>query len=180
MGLPIRVGTYPIDAAHSQLCFSLIHIGISTIRGTFDEYSGELKVGDNLDDTSVTIDADVASINSGNPLRDENVHVAEYLDVANHPHMSFRSTSIAESDSGYALTGDLTIRNVTVPMTFDVTYNGEAIFPIDGSTHFGFTGRATISRSTFGVSHAPDVISDEVDLTIDVRFVRPASTEAST
>ena len=67
-----------------------------------------------------------------------------------------------------------------VPTTFDVTYNGEAIFPIDGSTHFGFTGRATISRSAFGVSHAPDVISDEIDLTIDVRFVRAASTEEST
>ena len=113
MGLPIGVGTYPIDTAHSQLGFSLMHLGISAIRGTFDEYSGELKVGDDLDDTSVTIDAEMTSINSGNALRDENVHAAEYLDVANHPRMSFRSTSIAESDSGYALTGDLTIKNVT-------------------------------------------------------------------
>jgi polyisoprenoid-binding protein YceI len=173
VGLPIEVGTYPIDTAHSQLGFSVMHLGISAIRGTFDEYSGELKVGDDLADTSVTIDADMASINSGNPLRDGNVHAAEYLDVANHPRMSFRSTSIAESNSGYALTGDLTIRDVTVPITFDVTYNGEAVFRIDGSTHFGFTGRATISRSAFGVSEAPDVISDEVDLTLDVRFVRP-------
>ncbi len=173
MGLPIEVGTYPIDTAHSQLGFSVMHLGISAIHGTFDEYRGELTVGDDLDDTSVTIDADMASINSGNPLRDRNVHAAEYLDVANHPRMSFRSTSIAESDSGYALTGDLTIRNVTVPITFDITYNGEAVFPIDGSTHFGFTGRATISRSAFGVSEAPDVITDEVDLTLDVRFVRP-------
>jgi polyisoprenoid-binding protein YceI len=179
LGLPIGVGTYPIDTAHSQLGFSLIHIGISAIRGTFDEYSGELKVGDNLDDTSVTIEAEMASINSGNQTRDENVHVAEYLDVAHHPRMSFRSTSIAEGDSGYALTGDLTIRNVTVPTTFDVTYNGEAIFPIDGSTHFGFTGRATISRTAFGVSHALDIISDEIDLTLDVRFVRPPA-EVST
>jgi polyisoprenoid-binding protein YceI len=179
LGLPIPAGTYPIDTAHSQLNFSVIHIGISAIRGMFDEFSGELKVGDNLDDTSVTIDADMASINSGNSLRDENVHVAEYLDVANHPHMSFHSTSIVESDTGYALTGDLTIRNVTAPMTFDVTYNGEAIFPIDGSTHFGFTASGTISRSAFGVSHAPDVISDEVELTLDVRFVRPANTEGS-
>ena len=181
MGLPIAVGTYPIDTAHSQLGFSLMHLGISAIRGTFDEYTGELKVGGDLDDTSVTIDAEMASINSGNPLRDKNVHAAEYLDVANHPRMSFRSTSIAESDSGYTRTGDLTVRSVIVPTTFDVTYNGEAIFPIDGSTHFGFTGRATISRSAFGVSHAPDVISDEVDLMLDVRFVRPpASTEVST
>ena len=175
MGLPIGVGTYPIDTAHSQLGFSLTHLGITAIRGTFDEYSGELKVGDNLDDTSVTIEAQTSSINTGNALRDENVQPAEYLDVANHPGMSFRSTSIAERNSGYDLTGDLTIRSVTMPMTFDVTYNGEATFPIDGSTHFGFTARATISRSAFGVSHAPDVISDEVDLMLEVRFVRPAA-----
>jgi polyisoprenoid-binding protein YceI len=99
--------------------------------------------------------------------------VPEYLDVANHPSMAFHSTSITEGDSGYALTGDLTIKDVTIPTTFDVTYNGEAIFPVDGSTHFGFTGRATISRSAFGVSYAPEVISDEIDLFLDVRFVRP-------
>ena len=173
MGLPIGVGTYPIDTAHSQLGFSLMHLGISAIRGTFDEYSGELVVGDGLDDTSVTIEAEMASINTGNALRDKNVRAVEYLDVANHPRMSFRSTSITESDSGYVLTGDLTIKNIKVPMTFDVTYNGEAVFPIDGSTHFGFTGRGIISRSAFDVSHAPDVISDELGLTLDVRFVRP-------
>jgi len=173
MGLPIAVGTYPIDTAHSQLCFSLVHLGISVIRGTFDQYSGELEVGDSLENTSVTIDAEMDSINTGNALRDKNVRVPEYLDVANHPRMSFRSTSITEVDAGYALTGDLTIKDVTVPTTFDVTYNGEAIFPIDGSTHFGFTGRTVISRSAFGVSHAPEVISDELGLTLDVRFVRP-------
>jgi polyisoprenoid-binding protein YceI len=176
MGLPIEVGTYPIDTAHTQLGFSIVHLGISTISGTFDEFRGELTVGDDLSDTSVTIEAEMASINSSNPLRDERVHAADYLDVANHPRMSFRSTSIAESTSGYALNGDLTIRNVTVPTTFDVTYNGRAIFPIDGTTHFGFTGRATISRSAFGVSQAPDVISDEVDLTLDVQFSRPDAT----
>lgn len=173
MGLPIAVGTYPIDTAHSQLCFSLVHLGISVIRGTFDQYSGELEVGDSLENTSVTIDAEMDSINTGNALRDKNVRVPEYLDVDNHPHMSFRSTSITEVDAGYSLTGDLTIKDVTVPTTFDVTYNGEAIFPIDGSTHFGFTGRTVISRSAFGVSHAPEVISDELGLTLDVRFVRP-------
>ncbi len=173
MGLPIEVGTYPIDTAHSQLSFSLVHIGISTIRGMFDEFSGALEVGEDLDHTSVTIEAGMASINTGNPYRNENVMVPEYLDVANHPSMAFNSTSITESDSGYALTGDLTIKDVTIPTTFDVTYNGEAIFPIDGSTHFGFTGGATISRSAFGVSYAPEVISDEIDLFIDVRFVRP-------
>jgi len=172
MGLPIEVGTYPIDTAHTQLAFSVVHLGISAISGTFDEFRGELTVGDDLDDTSVTIEADMASINSSNPLRDERVHAADYLDVANHPRMSFRSTSIAESGSGYDLDGDLTIRNVTVPMTIHVTYNGSAIFPIDGTTHFGFAGRATISRSAFGVSQAPDVISDEVDLTLHVQFRR--------
>ena len=69
MGLPIGVGTYPIDTAHSQLGFSLSHLGISAIRGTFDEYSGELKVGNDLHGTSVTIHAGMTSNNTANALR---------------------------------------------------------------------------------------------------------------
>jgi len=119
----------------------------------------------------------MSSINSGNPMRDTHVHGAEFLDVANHPTMSFRSTSISETGPGYALAGDLTIKGITMPMTFDVTYNGAAIFPIDQSTHFGFAGAATISRSAFDVSYGVPTISDEVDLVLNLQFIQPAATE---
>lgn len=175
MSLPIAPGTYGIDTVHSQLGFGVRHLGISTVRGTFDRFSGTLTVGEGLAGTSVAVEAEMASINSGNSMRDEHVHGEGFLDVANHPRMSFRTTSIAEAAGGYAMTGDLTIRGVTVPVTFQAAYNGAGVFPMDGSTHHGFLATGSISRTAFGVSYGVPVVSDEVTLTLDVQFVVPAA-----
>jgi polyisoprenoid-binding protein YceI len=174
MSLPIASGTYGIDTAHSQLGFAVKHLGISSVHGTFDRYSGELRVGPTLADTVIEIEAEMASINSGNTARDEHVHAAQYLDVENHPRMLFRSTAITEAGVDYAMTGDLTIKGTTVPTTLHVSYNGSATFPMDGSTHHGFTATGSISRSAFGVSYGVPVVSDDVALTLDVQFIEPA------
>lgn len=173
MSLPIAPGTYGIDTVHSQLCFAVTHLGISTVRGTFDRYSGALFVGETLDDTVITIEAEMDSINSGNTLRDQHVHGAEFLDVANHPQMLFRSTSISGEGADYAMKGDLTIKGATLPVTFDASYNGSAVFPIDGSTHHGFTATGTISRTAFGMGYGVPLVSDEVVLILDVQFIQP-------
>jgi len=174
VSLPIPSGTYGIDTMHTQLGFSVTHLGISVVRGTFDHFSGSLTVGDTLEDTSLAIEADMASINSGNPMRDEHMHGADFLDVANHPQMVFQSTSISESGSGYALTGNLTIKGVTLPVTFETTYNGSQVFPMDQSTHFGFSAGTTISRSAFGVSYGVPLVTDEVVLQLEAQFIKPA------
>jgi polyisoprenoid-binding protein YceI len=173
MALPIAPGNYGIDTAHSQLGFSVRHLGISIIRGTFDRYSGALYVGDSLASTVVAIEAEMASINSGNRDRDEHMHGADWFDVANHPQMIFRSTSIVEAPGGYTMTGDLTIRNITQPVTFNAVYNGSETFPMDQSTHFGFESSGSISRSAFGVSYGVPLLSDQVKLTLDAQFIRP-------
>ncbi len=174
MSLPIPAATYGIDTAHSQLGFSITHLGISIVRGTFDTFDGSLTVGESLADTAVAIEADMASMNSGNPMRDGHMHGDDFFDVANHPTMSFRSTSIEESASGYAMTGDLTIKGVTQSVTLAADYNGSGVFPMDQSTHFGFAARGTISRSAFGISYGVPMVSDDVKLTLDVQFVQPA------
>ncbi len=174
MALPIAAGTYGIDTMHSQLGFSVTHMGISIVRGTFDRYEGSLTIGDTLADTSVSIEAEMASVNSGNAMRDGHIHGEEFFDVANHPTMSFRSTSIAESDSGYEMTGDLTIKGITQPVTLQSVYNGSGVFPMDQSTHFGFAAAGTISRSAFGVSYGVPMVTDDVKLTLDVQFIKPA------
>ena len=174
MSLPIPSGTYGIDTVHTQLGFSLTHLGISLIRGTFDRFSGWLTVGDSLADTSMTIEAETASINSGNAMRDEHVHGADFLDVVHHTQMIFQSTAIAESGSGYALTGNLTIKGITHPVTFETTFNGSEVFPMDQSTHYGFSAGTTISRSAFGVSYGVPMISDEIALQIEAQFINPA------
>jgi polyisoprenoid-binding protein YceI len=174
MNLPIAPGSYNIDTVHSQLGFAVKHLGISTVRGMFDRYSGALFVGSTLADTVVTIEAEMASVNSGNSMRDEHLHGADFFDVANHPQMTYRSTSVAESGSGYAMTGDLSIKGVTHPVTLQATFNGSGVFPMDHSTHHGFTATATISRSAFGVSYGVPLVSDDVVLTLDVQFISPA------
>jgi polyisoprenoid-binding protein YceI len=176
MSLPIPAGTYGIDTMHTQLGFSVTHLGISIIRGTFDRFSGWLTVGDGLAGTSVTLEAEMASMNSGNAMRDEHMHGTDFFDVANHPQMVFQSTAITESGSGYAMTGNLTIRSITHPVTLATTYNGSQVFPMDQSTHFGFSASTTISRSAFGVSYGVPMVSDDVKLELAAQFIKPAPT----
>jgi polyisoprenoid-binding protein YceI len=176
VNLPIPAGTYGVDPMHTQLGFSVTHLGISIIRGTFDRFSGSLTVGESLADTSLAIEAEMASINSGNTMRDEHVHGADFLDVANHPQMTFQSTAIVESGSGYALTGNLTIKGVTQAVTFETTYNGSEVFPMDQSTHYGFSAGATISRSAFDMGYGVPMVSDEVELKLEAQFIDPAPT----
>jgi polyisoprenoid-binding protein YceI len=173
MALPIAPGTYGIDTNHSQLGFAVRHLGISIIRGTFDRYGGSLDVGDDLSTTVVAIEAEMASINSGNRDRDEHMHGADWFDVANHPQMTFRSSSIVEAGDGYTMTGELTIRDITETVTFDAAYNGSETFPMDQSTHFGFGATGTIRRSAFGISYGLGMLGDDVKLNLDVQFVRP-------
>jgi polyisoprenoid-binding protein YceI len=173
MALPIGPGTYPIDTNHSQLGFSIRHLDISIIRGTFDRFSGWLQVGDDLTGTVVAVEAEMASINSGNRDRDEHMYGAEWFDVANHPRMSFRSTSIVEAPGGYTMSGDLTIKGITLPVAFHSIYNGSSTFPMDKSTHFGFEASGSISRSAFGVSYGLSLLGDEVNLMLDAQFVLP-------
>jgi polyisoprenoid-binding protein YceI len=178
--LPIPSGTYAIDDWHSQLGFSVRHLGISTVRGSFDKYTGSLVVGDDLAATSVTIEAEMGSANTGNPGRDGHLQGEDFFDAANHPTMSFRSTSIADQgDNKFALTGDLTIRGTTKPVTLDVSFNGSGVFPMDQSTHVGFGATGTIKRTDFGVNYGVPLVSENVELNLDLQFVAPATTPAA-
>lgn len=174
MTLAIPSGTYGIDTMHTQLGFAVTHLGITLVRGTFDRFSGFLTVGESLNDTSVTIEAEMASMNSGNAMRDEHMHGADFFDVANHPQMMFQSTSVIDNGESYDLNGNLTIKGVTVPVTLKTTFNGSAVFPMDQSTHYGFTASTTISRSAFGISYGVPMVSDDVELALNVQFIKPA------
>jgi polyisoprenoid-binding protein YceI len=173
--LPIPAGTYKIDDWHSQLGFAVRHLGISTVRGLFDKYEGTLVVGQDLASTSVSISAEMASANTGNPGRDQHLQGEDFFDSTNHPKMTFQSTGIvANGDSAYALTGDLSIRGITKPITLNVSFNGTDVFPMDQSTHVGFGATGTIKRTDYGVSYGVPLVSENVDLHLDLQFVAPA------
>jgi len=175
VALPIAAGTYGIDINHSQLGFAVRHLGISVIRGTFERFAGSLTVGADLAGTVVAMEAEMDSVNTGNGYRDQQMHGPTWFDTDNHPVMSFRSTSIVDAPGGYAMTGDLTVKGITLPVTFNAVYNGSNTFPIDQSTRFGFEASGSISRSAYGVSADAPIVSDEVKLTLDAQFFMPAT-----
>jgi polyisoprenoid-binding protein YceI len=148
--------SWTIDNVHSQVGFSVRHMMVSTVRGQFRKYGGSVKI-DPKDFTRSTFEGevDVASIDTGNPDRDNHLRTGDFFDAPNHPKIRFRSTRV-EGKAGaggdeYRVTGDLTIRGVTRPVTLDVEFHGTQKNHY-GTTVAGVTARGTINRKDFGVS----------------------------
>ena len=144
------------------------------MHGCFDSFSSAMTVGDSLDATNISVEADMASVNTGNAMRDGHLHGGDFLDVANHPKLTFTSRGIAASGDGYKLAGDLSIKGVSQPISLDVTLNGTAVSPVDKATRFGFSATGSLSRSAYGISYGVPMVSDEVALRLAAQFVAAA------
>ena len=145
--------SWQIDLAHSHINFSVRHMMISTVRGTFDSFSGTVEFDpDNPAATSVNVSIDAASINTREEKRDEHLRSGDFLDVANFPAITFVSKRVepAGADSG-KLIGDLTIHGVTREVVLDVDYHGQAKSPW-GTTSAGFSASTKIKRDDFGLT----------------------------
>ena len=173
---------YNLDAAHSSVLFSVRHLAISHVRGEFTGLTGTLTI-DPSDPTNsqVSVTIDTSTVNTRTPDRDTHLKSADFFDVANYPTITFVSTSISKTtDEEGIVTGDLTIHGVTKSVTLDV--EGSLTDSKDpwGNWRLGFTGKTKIKRSEFGLTYNAVletgglVISDAVELTVDVQFVRPA------
>jgi len=143
--------TLSVDPVHSHVGFSVRHMMVTTVRGKFTAFQGTLDI-DPADFTRSRIegDIDVASIDTGNADRDNHLRSADFFDVASHPKISFKSTAIARDGDGYKVTGDLTIRGATHPVTLDVEYAGSAKNPY-GQVVSGVSATGAINRKDFGL-----------------------------
>ncbi|MCA9984207.1 MAG: YceI family protein [Anaerolineales bacterium] len=145
--------SWQIDLAHSHINFSVRHMMISTVRGTFDSFSGTVEFDPETPAaTSVNVSIDAASINTREEKRDEHLRSGDFLDVANFPAITFVSKRVepAGADSG-KLIGDLTIHGVTREVVLDVDYHGQAKSPW-GTTSAGFSASTKIKRDDFGLT----------------------------
>ncbi|MBC9713831.1 YceI family protein [Streptomyces sp. TRM66268-LWL] len=171
--LPLTAGTWAFDPFHSAVGFTIRHLGISKVRGRFDQLDASLVVGETLAESSVTATVALESINTGNADRDAHVRASDLLDVASRPTMSFRSTKLAGEGEDWTMEGDLTIGDVTRPITFAVEFGGVVDVPMDGSKHAGFEATGEIRRSEFGLTFAPGLLGEVVKIHLDVQFVAP-------
>lgn len=178
--LPIAPGTWTADVAHSGILFQVRHLGLTNVRGRFNDFTATLTVGETLADVQVTADVALTSVDTSNADRDAHLRSTDFFGVENNPRMTFTSTGIEGSGSDYELTGDLTINGVTKSVTFEVEFHGTEVFPGDQKAHVGFDASTTIKRSDFGVSFGivageKLMLADKVKVELEVQFVEPVA-----
>lgn len=172
-------GTWTIDPVHSEVGFSVRHMMVSKVRGKFTSFEGSVTTAANLLDSSVTATVDLASIDTGNADRDNHIRSADFFEVEANQTMTFVSTGIREDGGDYKLDGDLTLKGVTKPVTFDLEVNG---FGPDayGGTRSGFSATTTINRRDFGVDFNAAmetgglVVADKVTVQLEIELVLDA------
>jgi polyisoprenoid-binding protein YceI len=146
----LPAGTYNIDASHSRVGFSARHAMVTKVRGSFNDYTGSATVADGA--ASISIEINVASVDTRSADRDGHLQSPDFFDVANFPKITFVSTSVKDSGSDkLSVEGNLTIKDVTKPVTVEFEYTGTATDPF-GNARYGFEGAAEINRKDFGLT----------------------------
>jgi polyisoprenoid-binding protein YceI len=177
--LPLAPGRWLLDRAHSSVGFSIRHLGVSKVRGRFQDFDVDVVVGPTLEACSVWAEIRTASIDTGNADRDAHVCGPDILDVARRPTITYRSRSITPTRDGWTVDGELTIGDVTRPQRLDVEFGGIEQF-MDGTRHAGFEASAELRRKDFGIDLAMppgvDVVAlgDVVKVVLDIQLIEPA------
>jgi polyisoprenoid-binding protein YceI len=173
-------GTYAIDEAHTHVGFAVRHMAVSKVRGQFAKVDGTLVVGENPTESSITVTIDANSVDTRDETRDNHVRTADFLDVENHPSITFTSTAVHPSDPGsWKVNGDLTIRGTTRPVVLDVNLEGVVQDPF-GNHRVGFSASTEINRDDFGVSFGAvleaggSVVAKKVTIEIEAEAVYQA------
>lgn len=146
-----KAGTWTLDPSHSEVQFSVRHMMISKVRGTFGVKSATLTAPENPLEATVEATVDVASVDTKDEGRDNHLRSADFFDVETYPTMVFRSTGVRIENGDFLVDGDLTIKGVTKPVTFDFDFGGFGTDPW-GNYKAGATAKAVINREDFGLT----------------------------
>ena len=174
----LGTGTWAIDPTHSSISFSVRHLMVSKVRGSFEAFSGAIVVAE---DGTPSVSAEIAvdSVNTGNEQRDAHVKAADFFDVENHPTATFVSTTVRPDGDDYVLGGDFTLKGVTKPIDLKLEFNG--VNPGMGHGEVaGFTATVVLNRKDFGVDvdmpleTGGTVIGDKVTITLEIEALKQA------
>jgi polyisoprenoid-binding protein YceI len=172
---------WSIDPMHSEVQFKVKHLVISTVSGFFKSFEGTVETeNENFEGAKIDFSIDINSIDTTQSQRDEHLKSAEFFDAATYPHIKFVSTSLKSTgDDEYELKGNLTIKDVTKPVTLAVEYGGSA-GDFYGNTKAGFEITGKINRKEFGltwdgVTEAGSiVVGEDIKLTINAQLTKQA------
>ena len=171
-----KVGTWKVDATHSDVAFSVRHMMVSKGKGKFTSFDATIVTAENPTDSSVTAEIDLPSINTSNEQRDAHIRSADFFDVESFPKMTYRSTSLAADGSDWKLEGELTLHGVTKPVQLKVELNGITPDPY-GGTRAGFSATTEINRGDFGIEFNMPmdgggvVVGDKINIAIEIEAV---------
>jgi len=171
-------GEYTLDAAHSRIGFSARHAMVTTVRGQFKEFEGEARI-DTADPSasSVAVTIRTASIDTGVADRDGHLKSADFFDAESNPEIRFVSTDVSRDADVWTITGDLTLKGVTKPVTVELEHTGSARDPF-GNLRVGFEGGTTVNRKDWGLSWNAALetggvlVSEKIKLEFDISAIQ--------
>ncbi|MEV5574101.1 YceI family protein [Spirillospora sp. NPDC052269] len=182
-------GTWTVDTVHSSVGFAVRHLMISKVRGRFDDFDATFTTGEDPLDSTVTATVRMGSVDTGNAQRDAHLNANDFFAVAEHPTMTFRSTGLrpARGEGRFELDGELTIKGVTRPVTFDLEIGGFGpdIFDESGrGVRAGMVASGVIDRTEFGVDTNTPIpggvaLGEKVEITIEVEAVLNSASTGS-
>ncbi|CAM5703994.1 YceI family protein [Streptomyces aurantiogriseus] len=166
-------GDYVLDTAHTRIGFAARAAMITKVRGQFDEFEGSAHLdGDAPSKSTARLTIRTKSVQTRNPKRDDHLRGNDFLDTDGHPAITFTSTRVEQVDETcFKVTGDLTVRGVTRPVTVDFELTGAGNDP-RGTVRVGFAGKATINRKDWGVSGGGGLVGEKVTLQFDIAAIR--------
>jgi polyisoprenoid-binding protein YceI len=172
------MANWNLDPMHSEVQFKVKHLVISTVTGRFNSFTASMEASaDDFSDAKVSFSADVDSIDTNNGQRDGHLKSDDFFNATQYPKLSFVSTKIEKAGSDYKLTGDLTIRDKTLPVTLTVEYGGTTVDPY-GQTKAGFEISGKVNRKDFGLAWSAVteagglVVGDEIRLLLSIQMVK--------
>lgn len=174
---PLAPGPWVIDPGHADVSFVGRHFGLTKVRGRFTGVTGTVQIAEPLENSSIDVTIDMATVESGSTARDDHLRSEDLFDVAAHPTATFRSTNIEYDGATGTVTGDLTITGVTHPVVLDVEHLGQVRDPWDNDRAV-FSASTRLDREDWGLTWnmvleaGGLVVSKEITVEIDLELIR--------
>jgi polyisoprenoid-binding protein YceI len=166
-------GAYTIEPSHTQIVFAYDHMGFTNNMGVIAQPSGTLTLDPKAPAAAkVSVEVPIANLRTGITALDEHLMKPDFFDAAKFPTATFVSTGVKAEGTGAEITGNLTIKGITKPVTLDAEFYGAGIMPMNKKENVGFVATGSIKRSDFGMGYGVPMVGDAIELKIIAAFVK--------